>query len=184
MVKSCFRTRSRLQFGWSRILTPVGHALTSVCGCHPLTTSLLRLTILALCSVLWSSGPEPGTPAAGSCWLLPCLQHPNGCHNHVRLAGHLKKGWNFLKRMPFVQRLSLWAGGGGGGGITCTERTTRFRGGFRGSSLGSLEPPFLKLATYQQTLTELADTLLSSGQLCSHVRLQECVPRTLKWVRF
>ena len=31
-------------------------------------------------------------------------------------------------------------------------------GGFRGSSLGSVEPPFLKLATYQQTLTELADT--------------------------
>ena len=32
------------------------------------------------------------------------------------------------------------------------------RGRFRGSSLGSLETPFLKLATYQQTLTELADT--------------------------
>ena len=29
-------------------------------------------------------------------------------------------------------------------------RTTR--GGFRGSSLGSFEPPFLKLVTYQQSL--------------------------------
>ena len=31
------------------------------------------------------------------------------------------------------------------------------RGGFRGSSLGSLDPPFLKLARYQQALTEFED---------------------------
>ena len=44
------------------------------------------------------------------------------------------------------------------------------RDGFRGSSLGSLEPPFLKLAMYQQTLTELADTHSSSLELRSAVQ--------------
>ena len=44
------------------------------------------------------------------------------------------------------------------------------RGGFRGSSLGLLEPPFLKLATYQQTLTELADTHSSILALKSAVQ--------------
>ena len=55
-----------------------------------------------------------------------------------------------------------------------------------GSLLGSLEPSFLKLATYQQTLTELADTHSSSLELRSHVRLPKldpgmCVP-PIKWV--
>ena len=49
----------------------------------------------------------------------------------------------------------IWAGGGG-----C-------RGGFRGSSLGFLEPPFLKLAIYyHQTLTELALEIRSAVQSC------------------
>ena len=47
------------------------------------------------------------------------------------------------------------------------------RGGFRGSLLGSLEPPFLKLATYQQTLTELADTHSSSLELRSAVQSRQ-----------
>ena len=46
-------------------------------------------------------------------------------------------------------------------------------GGFRGSSLGSLEHPFLKLATYQQTLTELADTHPSSLELRSAVQSRQ-----------
>ena len=63
------------------------------------------------------------------------------------------------------------------------------RGGFRGSSLGSLKPPFLKLAMYQQTLTELADTHSSSLELSSAVQSRKlpkldprmCAP-PLKWV--
>ena len=47
------------------------------------------------------------------------------------------------------------------------------RGGFRGSSLGSLEPPFLKLATYQPTLTELADTHSSRLKLRSAVQSRQ-----------
>ena len=47
------------------------------------------------------------------------------------------------------------------------------RGGFRGSSLGSLELPFLKLATHQQTLTELADTHSSSLELRSAVQSRQ-----------
>ena len=46
-------------------------------------------------------------------------------------------------------------------------------GGFRGSSLGLLEPLFLKLATYQQTLTELADTHPSSLELRSAVQSRQ-----------
>ena len=63
-----------------------------------------------------------------------------------------------------------------------------YRGGFRGSSMGLLEPPFLKLATYQQTLTELADTRSSSLELRSAVQSRQialdprmCAP-PLKWV--
>ena len=55
--------------------------------------------------------------------------------------------------------------------------TSLCRGGFRGSSLGSLEPPFLKLAMYQQTLTEHTLQILSSDQLCSHIRLPKLDPR-------
>ena len=47
------------------------------------------------------------------------------------------------------------------------------RGGLGGSSLGSLEPPFLKLATYQQTLTELTDTHSSSLELRSAVQSRQ-----------
>ena len=50
------------------------------------------------------------------------------------------------------------------------QAVAHYRGGFRGSLLGSLEPPFLKLATYQQTLTELEDTHSSSLELRSAVQ--------------
>ena len=65
---------------------------------------------------------------------------------------------------------------------TAGTAACRCRGGFRGSSLGSLVPPFLKLATYKQTLTELADTHSSSLELGSAVQsrqTQECVPHPL-----
>ena len=39
VVKS---SRSSLQFGRARSLTPVGNALTSVCGCHTLETGIAR----------------------------------------------------------------------------------------------------------------------------------------------
>ena len=53
------------------------------------------------------------------------------------------------------------------------------RGGFRGSSLGLLEPPFLKLATYLETVTELAGTCFSSH--CSD-QLQNLGVVLGKWV--
>ena len=66
------------------------------------------------------------------------------------------------------------------------EKVRKHRGGFRGSSLGSLEPPFLKLAMYQQTLTELADKYSSSLELRSAVQSRQIDPRMyappLKWV--
>ena len=58
---------------------------------------------------------------------------------------------------------------GGGGGVMGGRCS---RGGFRGSSLGSLKPP-LKLATYQQTLTELTDTHSSSLELRSAVQSRQ-----------
>ena len=54
-------------------------------------------------------------------------------------------------------------------GMWSAAPSVECKSGFRGSSLGS-RTPLLKLATYQQTLTELADTHSSSLELRSAVQ--------------
>ena len=118
MVKSCFRTWSRLQFGRSRILTPVGNALTSVCGCHPIDSSFTYL----LDSPGSTNRGSPKFPMVVSATAVPGILPPPPPpplpHSDCLLlrpseeVGYDRKSWSGLLSFAITGRMQVdWTGG-------------------------------------------------------------------------